>query len=164
MVSEHRSGERFLDLAARGDLAGDSPPQWEDEQPDRPHVWRTLGYRRVRTAPGFVALAWDATEPYGFPAGEHTVIHGGLVTTLLDSAMGGAAFTVLDRHEVFLTADLRVEFLRPAMPGELTAEGRVVRRARRVVFCAADLHDGAGRLLATSRCTQIVLPADDGRA
>ncbi len=72
--------------------------------------------------------------------------------------MGGACWTVLDNDQVFLTADLRVEFLRLSRPGLLSATGTVVRRTRRVVFCAAEMHDGEGVLLASSRCTQVVLP------
>jgi uncharacterized protein (TIGR00369 family) len=92
-------------------------------------------------------------------------VQGGLVTALLDAAMGGSCWTVLDRDQAFLTADLRVEFLRSSQVGTLSAHGWVVRRTRRVVFCAAELHRGEtkGELLATSRCTQVVLPAD-GRA
>jgi uncharacterized protein (TIGR00369 family) len=78
------------------------------------------------------------------------VIQGGLVTALLDAAMGGACWTVLNHDQAFLTADLRVEFLRMTTPGLLSATGWVVRRTRRVVFCAADLQDVAGRLLASS--------------
>ncbi|MGC1210556.1 MAG: hypothetical protein WA890_04695, partial [Micromonospora sp.] len=52
-----------------------------------------------------------------------------------------------------------VEFLRSTRPGVLRAPGEVVRRTRRVVFCAAKLVDAEGTLVATSRCTQIVLPA-----
>ena len=43
-------------------------------------------------------------------------------------------WSVLDRDQAFLTADLRVEFLRSSHPGELVARGWVVRRTRRVVF------------------------------
>jgi uncharacterized protein (TIGR00369 family) len=92
-------------------------------------------------------------------------VQGGLVTALLDAAMGGACWTVLDKDQAFLTADLRVEFLRSAEIGTVSGHGWVVRRTRRVVFCAAELHRGEtkGELLATSRCTQVVLPAT-GRA
>jgi uncharacterized protein (TIGR00369 family) len=86
-------------------------------------------------------------------------VQGGLVTALLDAAMGGACWSVLDADQAFLTADLRVEFLRPTRPGQLTSTGTVVRRTRRVVFCAAELFDADGTLLATSRCTQVVLPS-----
>ena len=79
-----------------------------------------------------------------------------MVTTLLDTAMGGACWSVLEENESFLTADLRVEFMRAARPGTLRAEARVVERTRRVAFCAGDLYDEEQTLLASSRCTQIV--------
>jgi uncharacterized protein (TIGR00369 family) len=87
------------------------------------------------------------------------VIQGGLVTAILDSAMGGACWTTLDNDEVFLTADLRVEFFRPTRPGTLRAVGRVERRTTRVVFCAAELVNAEGTTTAVSRCTQVVLPS-----
>jgi len=130
---------------------------WGDETPPAPHIWRTLGYRSVEQENGRAVIEWEATPEYSFHdgAGGH-IVHGGMVTTLLDTAMGGACWTVLEDDESFLTADLHAEFVRSARPGVLRAEGRVVRRNRRVAFCAADLYDAAGELLASSRCTQII--------
>jgi uncharacterized protein (TIGR00369 family) len=137
--------------------------RFDDSLRSGTHLWATLGYRRVSWGEGSSAVAWDATPEYGFPTASGTVIQGGLVTALLDAAMGGACWTVLDPDQAFLTADLRVEFLRSTRPGTITATGTVVRRTRRVVFCEAGLHDAEGQLLAASRCTQVVLPAE-GRA
>jgi uncharacterized protein (TIGR00369 family) len=134
--------------------------RFDDSLRSGTHLWTTLGYRRVSWGEGSSAVAWDATPEYGFPTSSGTVIQGGLVTALLDAAMGGACWTVLDADQAFLTADLRVEFLRSTRPGTVTATGTVVRRTRRVVFCEAQLHDAEGQLLAASRCTQVVLPAD----
>ena len=130
---------------------------WGEEAPPAPHIWRTLGYRSLEQGDGRAVIEWDASTDFGFHdgSGGH-IVHGGMVTTLLDTAMGGACWTVLDDDESFLTADLHVEFVRSARPGALRAEGRVVRRNRRVAFCAADLYDAAGELLASSRCTQII--------
>lgn len=127
-----------------------------------PHVWQTLGYRRAESPSGEVVVEWDAPVEYTFPTSNGRVVQGGLVTAQLDAAMGGACWAVLGDDQVFLTADLRVEFLRPARPGLLRAAGTVVRRTRRVIFCAAELTDADGVLVAASRCTQVVLPADDG--
>lgn len=129
---------------------------WEELRPGGPHVWRTLGYRRTSTEPGRMEIEWEATEDYSFPDGDGSIVHGGLVGTVLDTAMGGACATVLDDGESFLTADLRVEFLRSARPGLLRAEGRVVRKTRRVAFCASDLYDADGTHLASARCTQVL--------
>jgi uncharacterized protein (TIGR00369 family) len=147
-------GERFADIDA-----------WDHARVAPPHLWNTLGYRRLSWEPGATSIAWDATADYCFPTAGGPIVQGGLVTALLDASMGGACWTVLDREQAFLTADLRVEFLRSANVGTLSAHGWVVRRTRRVVFCAAELHRGEtkGELLATSRCTQVVLPAT-GRA
>ena len=133
---------------------------WEELRPDEPHVWRTLGYRRVaqEQGSGRTVIEWDATEAYCFPTGAGWVVHGGLVTTLLDTAMGGACWTVLDEGETFLTADLRAEFIRATRPGTIRADGRVVHKTRRLAFCEAEAFDTAGELLAAARCTQVLRP------
>ncbi|HEX4702991.1 MAG TPA: PaaI family thioesterase [Pseudonocardiaceae bacterium] len=137
--------------------------RWDDLRRSGPHIWHTLGYRRTELTRGSTTVEWDAPVEYCFPSAGGHIVHGGMVGTLLDSAMGGACWTVLERDEAFLTADLRVEFLRSCRPGTLRAVGEVVRRTRRVVFCSAELFDTDGVVLAASRCTQVVLPAD-GRA
>jgi len=128
---------------------------WGGDLPS-PHIWLTLGYRSIRQGEGEAVIEWDATPEYCFRAASGPIVHGGMVTTLLDTAMGGACWSMLDEEESFLTADLRVEFMRSSRPGTLRAEGRVVQRNRRVAFCAAELYDTEGTLLATSRCTQII--------
>jgi uncharacterized protein (TIGR00369 family) len=142
------AGERFADIGSFSQRGGDGP-----------NLWLTLGFRRTGWAPGSSTVEWDATADYGFYTPAGPVIQGGLVTAILDSAMGGACWTTLDNHEVFLTADLRVEFFRPTRPGTLRAVGTVERRTSRVVFCSAELLDTAGTTLAASRCTQVVLPS-----
>jgi len=129
---------------------------WGEEAPPAPHIWRTLAYRGVEQRDGVSVIEWDATPEYCFHAPSGPIVHGGMVTTLLDTAMGGACWSTLDDDESFLTADLRVEFVRSARPGMLRADGRVVQRNRRVAFCSADLFDPDGTLLASARCTQII--------
>jgi uncharacterized protein (TIGR00369 family) len=142
------AGERFADMTTFAQRGGDGP-----------NLWRTLGFRRTHWAAGTATIEWDATLDYGFVTGTGPVIQGGLVTAILDSAMGGACWTTLDNHEVFLTADLRVEFFRPTRPGTVHAVGRVHRRTSKVVFCSAELFDAEETTLASSRCTQVLLPA-----
>jgi uncharacterized protein (TIGR00369 family) len=128
---------------------------WDGDLP-APHIWLTLGYRGIRQGDGEAVIEWEATPDYCFQAPSGPIVHGGMVTTLLDTAMGGACWSLLDEGESFLTADLRVEFMSSSRPGTLRAEGRVVRRNRRVACCSAELYDGEGTLLASSRCTQII--------
>ncbi len=128
---------------------------WAENPPPDPHIWNTLGYRGIEQGDGRSVIEWDATPPYCFHAPSGPIVHGGMVTTLLDTAMGGACWSTMAEDEDFLTADLRTEFLRSARPGILRASGWVVQRNRRVVFCAAELHQD-DKLVASSRCTQIV--------
>jgi uncharacterized protein (TIGR00369 family) len=128
---------------------------WSEQPPPPPHIWNTLGYRGVEQADGRSVMEWEATPEYCFHSQSGPIVHGGMIATLLDTAMGGACWTLMREDEDFLTVDLRTEFLRSARPGTLRAEGRVVQRNRRVVFCAADLYQD-GELVASARCTQIV--------
>jgi uncharacterized protein (TIGR00369 family) len=129
---------------------------WERLSPDVVHIWNTLGYRSAGAADGTIALEWEATPEYSFFHGEGRIVHGGMVATLLDTAMGYVCVSRLGDGEAFLTADLHVEFYRSAQPGTLRAEAKVVHQSRRAVFCAASLYDVERTLLSSARCTQIV--------
>jgi len=128
---------------------------WGESPPPDPHVWNTLGYRGLEQADGRCVIEWDATPAYCFHSASGPIVHGGMVAALLDTVMGGACWTVVTDEEDFLTAELRTEFHISARPGTLRAEGHVVKRNRRVVFCGGELFQD-GELVASSRCTQIV--------
>ena len=81
------------------------------------------------------------------------------VATLGSRGASIPSVVLLREDETFLTADLHVEFFRPARPGPMRAEGRVVHRSKRMVFCAAELTDGDGAHLASARCTQVLRSA-----
>ena len=129
---------------------------WDAYAPDSVHIWNTLGYRFAESADEKITVEWDALPAYAFPVDDRLIVHGGMVTTLLDTAMGHACLARLDEGQTFLTADLHVEFYRAATPGTLRAMGEVVHQSRRAMFCAASLHDAEGVQLASARCTQIV--------
>jgi uncharacterized protein (TIGR00369 family) len=63
------------------------------------------------------------------------VLHGGAVTTLIDSAFGLAVVTALDQPKAVATLDLRIDYLRPAMPKrELRADAHCYRITRQIAF------------------------------
>ena len=73
------------------------------------------------------------------------IAHGGLICTLLDVAMGTAARCTVGLP--VMTLDMQASFLSPGR-GELTAEGRVVRAGRSIVFCEAEVRSAEGELVA----------------
>lgn len=69
---------------------------------------------------------------------ETGVIHGGVVTTLIDTVCGLAVMTALDKPQPIVTLDLRIDYLKPAKPKEdLLARADVYKVTRQVVFVRA---------------------------
>src|SRR5687767_4873720 len=71
---------------------------------------RTLGYDIVEASPGRVAITAEPTDAHLNPAG---TVHGGLSATLLDSCMGLAIHSTLDRGVDQTTVEFKISLLRP---------------------------------------------------
>lgn len=66
---------------------------------------------------------------------ETGVIHGGALTTLLDTACGFAAISALSEAGIAPTLDLRIDYMRPAEPGLMVlGEAETYRVTRNVIF------------------------------
>ena len=71
------------------------------------------------------------------------VIHGGVLTTLMDTACGTVVICALEEFELCPTLDLRVDYMRPAKPGEdIFAQAECYRITRNVVFTRGIVHQG----------------------
>ena len=81
------------------------------------------------------------------------LVHGGMIATLADTAMGLAVRTVLENGRRHVTVQLGIEFLSPGRPGRIVAHGRSVKIGRQLGFAEADIVDSRGRLLALARST-----------
>jgi acyl-CoA thioesterase len=84
------------------------------------------------------------------------VVHGGVLFTMIDTAMGLATMTVLDEGRC-ASIEVHLRFLRPATSGVLEAHATVVSQGRKVVHLEARIHDDAGRLMATGTGTFAVV-------
>lgn len=62
-------------------------------------------------------------------------LHGGVISTLLDTAGGIAAFTSSNPGDKLSTVDIRIDYLRPGGLKDLMADGRVLRIGNRVAVC-----------------------------
>jgi uncharacterized protein (TIGR00369 family) len=113
----------------------------------------TLGMTNFQVERGSVSVELKAEERHYNPLGS---VHGGVISTLLDTAAACSVHTTLAPGEMYTSQDLTVKFLRPANvdSGVLRAEGRVIQRGRRTALAEAQLFDEAGRLVAhaTSSC------------
>jgi len=90
----------------------------------------------------------------GTPSAAHMnpqgTVHGGWISTILDSALTCAVHTDLDAGELCTTTSLTVNMVRPLMPdaGEVRCEGRLVHRGRRLATAEGSLTDANGKLIA----------------
>lgn len=115
-----------------------------------------LGMRPVVVEHGTVTFACEADPRFANPMG---TVHGGIIATLLDSALGCAVQTVLSDGAGYTTLSLELKYLRPVAldAGEMRATGTVVHAGRRQATAEATLTDAAGRLLATATTTCLVM-------
>ena len=114
-----------------------------------PPIAELLNFNFIRIGPGVAVFAGTPAEYHYNPIG---VVHGGLVCTLADSAAGCAVHTTLEPGVAYTSVDITVNYLRPVTlnSGTLVVTGKVVRSGRRMALAAVEVHDGAGRLVATA--------------
>jgi uncharacterized protein (TIGR00369 family) len=100
-----------------------------------------LGARPEHTEDGRATVRFEATDEHLNPAG---TLHGGVLATLVDTAMGLAVRSTTD-GEVPATSQLTVTYLRPGKPGPLTVTAQVRTRGEHLTVCDADVEqDGKG--------------------
>jgi len=78
----------------------------------------------------------------------HGVVHGGVVYTLVDYAMGGAVTSRLGPGERCATLEIKINYLAPVSEGHLAAEAWVVARTARVAVLEARVQADGDRLVA----------------
>lgn len=112
-----------------------------------PPVAELVGFRPTFVSPGLVVFAYEPREEHYNPLG---TVHGGVHSTLLDTACGCSVHTTLGVGEGYTSLDLTVKFLRPATvdSARLRAVGSVIQRGRRTALAEAKLYDAADRLVA----------------
>nr|WP_316174651.1 MULTISPECIES: PaaI family thioesterase [unclassified Bradyrhizobium] len=121
-------------------------------------IARTLGYDVAEASKGRVAVTALPTEAHLNPAG---TVHGGLAATLLDSCMGLAIWSMLDKGLSQTTLEFKISLLRPITPatGAIRAEGAVLTCGRRVGTAEGRITDAGGRLLAHGTTTCLIFDA-----
>ena len=109
-----------------------------------------LGWKALELEPGHVRVRYTARPEFGNPQG---AIQGGFLAAMLDDAMGPALVTLLAADQFAPTIEIKVNFIRPARPGPIVAEGRVVHRTRSFAFLEGTLSTEDGDLIATGTAT-----------
>jgi uncharacterized protein (TIGR00369 family) len=112
--------------------------------------YRWAGVEVIDASPGVVEVVFEANSQHLNLQG---LVHGGILATLADTAMGLAVRTVLEPGRRHVTVQLGIEFLSPGRPGRITARGRSVKIGTQLGFAEADVMNADGRLLARAHST-----------
>jgi uncharacterized protein (TIGR00369 family) len=118
-------------------------------------IAETLGYDVAEATVGRVVVAAEPTSAHLNPAG---TVHGGLAATMLDSCMGLAIQSTLDKGVGSTTLEFKMSFIRPITPetGPIKAVGMVINRGRRVGTAEGRVTDSKGRLLVHGTTTCLI--------
>src|ERR1051325_3936103 len=121
-------------------------------------IAQTLGYDVIEAESGRVVITLVPGVAHLNPSG---TVHGGLTATLLDSCMGLAVQSTLDKGVSQTTLEFKISLVRAITPetGEIRAEGRVLNCGRRVGTAEGRVVDGKGRLLAHGTTTCLIFPS-----
>ncbi len=118
---------------------------------------RAIGATLERVAPGEVDIDLpfrdDLIQQHGF-------LHAGIIATILDSACGFAAFTLMPADAAVLSIEFKVNLLAPATGDRFIARGRVVRAGRTITVCQGDafaVEKGAERHCASMTATMMTV-------
>jgi uncharacterized protein (TIGR00369 family) len=115
-----------------------------------------LGMELERVEPGRTVFSMLADEVHENPMGS---MHGGIVATLVDTAMGCAVTSRLGADAGFTTLELKTNYVRAITQatGRIYAEGTVVHSGGRVATTEARVHDSNGTLYAHATSTCMIL-------
>jgi uncharacterized protein (TIGR00369 family) len=116
---------------------------------------RTLGYDVAEAVSGRVVVTAVPNGAHLNPSG---TVHGGYAATLLDSCMGLAIRSTLDKGFGSTTLEFKISLQRPITPetGLITAEGIVLSRGRRIGTAEGRITDAQGRLIAHGTTTCLI--------
>jgi uncharacterized protein (TIGR00369 family) len=121
----------------------------EAKAPSR--AWTWLGLQIVNVGEGTATVDMTPTEDMANHSG---FVHGGMISTLADSAMGRAVRTVKPGVIRAMSFDLKLNFISAAKIREkLRATGRVVHAGRRTVVTECRVEGPGGKLVATASAT-----------
>ena len=116
-------------------------------------VMATIGATITKIAAGevHIELPFDPalTQQHGY-------LHAGIITSIVDSACGFAAYTLMPAGSGVLTVEYKVNFLRPARGEVFLAVGRVIQSGRRLTVCNGEVkavERGEEKIIAAMQAT-----------
>jgi uncharacterized protein (TIGR00369 family) len=114
-----------------------------------------VGYHIVNVDVGQAVFELNPSEYHYNP---FSTVHGGMLSTLLDTAMAAAVMTVLPAGKACSTLELKINFIRPVSTrtGLITAKANIIHAGKRVATAEGRLFDVKEKLYAHAICTCLI--------
>jgi uncharacterized protein (TIGR00369 family) len=123
----------------------------------RQELINTLNGKIAHISPGELHIIAPFDERFTQQDG---FLHAGVITTLMDSACGYAAYTLMPEDSRVLSVEFKVNFLSPAVGEQFRAEGRVAKPGKTISVCEGKLfaiQDEGEKLIAMMQATMICI-------
>lgn len=111
-------------------------------------------------AEGAIEVGFQGRPEFANPVGN---VQGGMLSAMLDDAMGPALLVASKGKYLATTIDLHVHFLRPVPIGPITVKARVTQLGRNIAFLEGTLYDGKGRAAARATASAALAPSPFGK-
>lgn len=122
---------------------------------------RAMGFHAAEVDEGYAVIELDTHDHHLNTMGR---LHGGVLCTIADTAMGIAHACSLPEESTSATVEMKINFLRPAAAGmKLRAVGKLVKRGRTIAMCECDVTDQQGDLIAKANGTFITIPISEAK-
>ena len=120
-----------------------------------PPAAKLLGYRIWEVKKGHTVFQLEPAEYHYNPFG---TVHGGILSTLLDTAMTSAVMTTLETGTACSTLEINVNFIRPMtdQSGPVRCEGKTIHVGSRIATAVGKILDRDGSLYAHAVSTIMI--------
>lgn len=117
----------------------------------------TIGIKLIEVRKGKVIMDFEPQEYHYNPIGS---VHGGVISTVLDSVMGCTVHSRLPQGTGYTTLELKVNFIRPitVKSGKIKSTGKIIHLGKTTALVEANLEDEAGKVYAHGVSTCMIFP------
>src|SRR4051812_24476299 len=105
----------------------------------KPRFVHHVGMRIDDAGPGHARCSLDVQD---FHINSTGVVHGGVLFTLADTAMGAAMYSSLEPGEICVTVEIKIGYFKPVFEGTLVCAATIVNKGKSIASLEASIHSG----------------------
>ncbi|MBE9542910.1 MAG: PaaI family thioesterase [Proteobacteria bacterium] len=120
--------------------------------------WSLLGMEIIEIKKGWAKIRLPFTEKLANGLG---VAHGGAIFSPADSAVGMALVGMIDKDENISTLEMKINYLKPFVEGEIIAEAKIVHKGTMTAIGDVEVRDEKDNLIAKGLATYAIFKKEN---